>query len=322
MNLDFVLSVISTCCVVLCAGLVKRGEHIHVSPSEKAAVSSSASVFSRLDGKGRVSPTIKTYSSPHNLPPPSSTSSPPPPPPPPGTKRTVLTAASPSPQKVSLRVTARDGRRVSTTTSGGGGGPGVRASGSGNRGGGVARLAKRESSGGGLVSSSSSSSAKEPVKNRLGAREHGVGYGRSEGWTDTVSTSSHSSRVPARLGSGGGSGGTHRGSMGSTRRTRPTMVADSATNPPAKASSRLGSGHKNSSSSSAAVVSSATRTRGLIRRGEKAKAAPSMKADEYEMRRQLDIRSRLAAKEKEVEARRSGPLRGRLGQHRVFQRLT
>lgn len=303
--------------------MVKRGEHIHVSPSEKAAVSSSASVFSRLDGKGRVSPTIKTYSSPHNLPPPSSTSSPPPPPPPPGAKRTVLTAASPSPQKVSLRVTARDGRRVSTTTSGGGGGgPGVRASGSRNsRGGGVARRAKRESSGGGLVSSSSSSSAKEPVKNRLGAREHGAGYGRSEGWTDTVSTSSHSSRV-TRLGSSGGSGGTHRGSMGSTRRTRPTMVADSATTPPAKASSRLGSGHKNSSSSSPAVVSSATRTRGLIRRGEKAKAAPSMKADEYEMRRQLDIRSRLAAKEKEVEARRSGPLRGRLGQHRVFQRLT
>jgi hypothetical protein len=298
------------------AGLVKRGEHIHVPSSEKPAVSSSASVFSRLDGKGRGSPPLKTY-----LPPPSSSStntatSPP------KHKRTVVTAASPSPQKLGLQVTARDGRRVSTTATSGA----IRSTGSANRagsgGGGVVRRSKRESSVGGLVSSSSSFAAKESVKSRLGAREHGGGgYGGSEGWTDTVSTSSHSGRMSSRL--GGGSG--HRELTGAARRTRPTMVADSATNPPPKASSRLGAGRKSSSTSSlsAAVVSSATRTRDLVRRSGKVKtSSPSMKADEYEMKRQLDIRSRLAAKEKEVEQRRSGLLRGRLGQHNIFQRLT
>ncbi|CAI8043314.1 Uncharacterized protein C19orf47 homolog [Geodia barretti] len=300
------------------AGLVKRGEHIHVPSSEKPAVSSSASVFSRLDGKGRGSPPLKTY-----LPPPSSSSTNTATSPPHQRKRTVVTAASPSPQKLGLQVTARDGRRVSTTPTSGA----IRSTGSASRagsgGGGVVRRSKRESSVGGLVSSSSSFAAKEPVKSRLGAREHGGGggYGGSEGWTNTVSTSSHSGRMSTRL--GGGSG--HRESTGPAKRTRHTMVADSATNPPPKASSRLGAGHKSSTSSlSAAVVSSATRTRDLVRRSGKVKtSSPSMKADEYEMRRQLDIRSRLAAKEKEVEQRRSGGvLRGRLGQHHVFMRLT
>ena len=304
--------------IAYCAGLVKRGEHIHIPSSEKPAVSSSASVFSRLDGKGRGSPPLKTY-----LPPPSSSSTNTATSPPHQRKRTVVTAASPSPQKLGLQVTARDGRRVSTTPTSGA----IRSTGSANRagsgGGGVVRRSNRESSVGGLVSSSSSFAAKEPVKSRLGAREHGGGggYGGSEGWTNTVSTSSHSGRMSTRL--GGGSG--HRESTGPARRTRHTMVADSATNPPPKASSRLGAGHKSSTSSlSAAVVSSATRTRDLVRRSGKVKtSSPSMKADEYEMKRQLDIRSRLAAKEKEVEQRRSGGvLRGRLGQHHVFMRLT
>ena len=210
-----------------------------------------------------------------------------------------------------LRVTSRDGQR---TTARGGGAV-------------VVRGTKRESPGGGLVSSSSSFAAKEPVKSRLGARkgiisgDHKVGYEMTTGWADTVSTSTHSGRRATRL---GGSGGTHGELATSGRKTRRTMVADSASNPPPKASSRLGAAHKSSSSSpySSVVVSSATRAGGLPRRGEAEKTLLSMKADEYEIRRQLDIRSRLAAKEKEVEERRSGPLRGRLGQHHVFQRLT
>ena len=187
----------------------------------------------------------------------------------------------------------------------------------------MVKRSKRESSGRGLVSSSSSFTSKEPIKSRLGVREHGGGggggYGGSESWTEVVSTSSHSGRSTTRLVGG------HRESTSSTnRRNRRTMVADSASTPPPKASSRLGTGHKSSSSSSpfSALVSSATRPRGVLRGGPKVKTSPSMKADEYEMKRQLDIRSRLAAKEKEVEERRRGPLRGRLGQHHVFQRLT
>lgn len=49
----------------------------------------------------------------------------------------------------------------------------------------------------------------------------------------------------------------------------------------------------------------------------------SMVADDYDyqMKRQLDIRSRLNKKEKEKIARRSGPLGNRLGKHNIFKRL-
>ena len=54
-----------------------------------------------------------------------------------------------------------------------------------------------------------------------------------------------------------------------------------------------------------------------------ARPKPSMVADEYEyeMKRQLDIRSRLEKKEEEKHARRRQPLAGRLEKHHVFGRL-
>ena len=53
------------------------------------------------------------------------------------------------------------------------------------------------------------------------------------------------------------------------------------------------------------------------------RSKPSMVADEYEyeMKRQLDIRSRLERKEQEKHARRKQPLAGRLEKHHVFGRL-
>ena len=302
-----------------CVGLMKR-EHIHVSPSDKAAVSSSVSVFSRLDGKSDISPSSAKHYSTRAVTPSSSSS----------TNPVIVTAkrtvVPPSPKKLSLRVTTKDGRRVSES------GTSIRNT--------VSRKSgtKREPNGG-LVSSSSSFTSKEPVKCRLGMRtsDHGAGGTTSRSgvtnWPETVSTSiatiSSSGRVSARLGaissSGrmstrlGGSGGVHRDSSTASRKLRPTMMADSASNPQPKVVARLGTTHKTSKN----VVSSASlssRPRGSLR---KSKAAPtSMVADEYELKRQLDIRSRLAEKEKEVWERRSGPLRGRLGKHRVFQRLT
>ena len=308
---------------------MKRGEHIHLPLPDKTGVSSSLSVFSRLDGSDNISP-ARSY---HTLQPPSS---------PPSSssavtqpaKRTVVSAVSPSPTKLGLQITSKDGRRVSSAARGSSGsGGGLKAGGTGgSRESGataVARKTKRETGGGssgGLVSSSSSFAAKEPIKNRLGMKSgRGERYGGSEAeWPDTVSTSIASlgsgGRVSTRL---GGSGNTRRESGMAGRRPHPTMVADSATNPSPKASSRLGGGHKSMmrSLSSSGVVSSATRPRSLQRRGGRTPPA-TMKADEYEIKRQLDIRSRLAAREKEVKERRSGPLRGRLGQHHVFQRLT
>ena len=299
------------------AGLVKRGEHIHVPPSEKTVVSSSLSVFSRLDGTD-ASPG-RTY---HNLPPSSSPSPSHVPQKPPQRKRTVVTAASPSPTKLSLQVTSRDGRRISSrasapTGSSRGGGPLAATS-----------RSKRESSssGGGLVSSSSSFSAKEPVKSRLGNRgEHGTRYGGSEGpthWSDAVSTSISSLGSSGRLSTRLGSSGSHREMGGASRRLRPTMVADSATNPPPKASMRLGGGTHRTTRSPSSSVAISGGARSSRNGGGRSGKPVTMKADEYELKRQLDIRSRLAVREKEVEERRSGPLRGRLGQHHVFQRLT
>lgn len=285
-------------------GLVKR-EHIHVlSPSEKAAV---ASVFSRLDGKSDISPSsaAKRYSSTHTTSPSSSTtpnSAP--------LKRTIVTASpSPSPKKLSVRVTSKaaGSRSASVKTSGG---------------------TKRESGGGGLVSSSSSFNAKEPIKSRLGNRssDHGTSSRGGEvtlTWPETVSASinaaiSSSGRISTRL---GGAGGLHRESATATRKPRPTMVADSASTPQPKATTRLGSSQKTSQTTIiSSGGSSSSRPTASLRQS---KPAPSsMVADEYELKRQLDIRSRLNEKEKEVKERRSGPLRGRLGQHRVFQRLT
>lgn len=53
------------------------------------------------------------------------------------------------------------------------------------------------------------------------------------------------------------------------------------------------------------------------------RSKPSMVADEYEyeMKRQLDIRSRLERREQEKHARRKQPLAGRLEKHHVFGRL-
>ena len=280
-----------------------------MAPTDKTAVSSSVSVFSRLDGKSEVSPT-KTHT-------PSSTST--------GSaaapvKRTIVTATSPSPKKLSLRVTSKDGRRISASG-------GVASSGSGSgRGMTVTRKSgtKREVSGGGLVSSSSNFSTKEPIRSRLGVRtDHGVtskgGGDEVISWPDTVSTSiaavSNSGRVSTRLGGSGGA-------VMVPRKPRHTMIADSASNPQPKASMRLGTTTTRKTSKTASVaVSSAPCAGSLLRR--KPKTSPvSMVADEYELKRQLDVRSRLAEKEKEVEQRRRGPLGGRLGQHRVFQRLT
>lgn len=53
----------------------------------------------------------------------------------------------------------------------------------------------------------------------------------------------------------------------------------------------------------------------------KSRTKPSMVADEYETKRQLDIRSRLERKEWEIKARRKGPLGNRLAKHHVFGRL-
>ena len=316
-------------------GLIKRG-HIHVSPTEKTAVSSSISVFSRLDRKGNVSPpTAKTYPPPLSLAPSSSstavtTSMTPP------TKRTILrtssSSASPSPQKLGLRVTSMDGRRVMATSPG--------DINTNSRGGGEkVPTRKREPSGGGLVSSSSGLGGKEPVKSRLGLRasgsdrpgHHAPRGGGSDGvigWSEGVSTSvvalgnrGNSGRISTRLVGGG------EIQHEKLRRTRPTMIADSASSPQPKATARLGAAYK---TTTAARSSSSTTTRAsgnLLWSSNRKKPAastssPSMKADEYELKRQLDIRSRLAEKEKEVEERRRGPLRGRLGQHHVFQRLT
>lgn len=289
--------------VVCDTGLVKR-EHIHVlSPSEKAAV---ASVFSRLDGKSDISPSSAAtrYSSTHTTSPSSSTPNSAP------LKRTIVTASpSPSPKKLSVRVTSKasGSRSAAVKTSSG---------------------TKRESGGGGLVSSSSSFNTKEPIKSRLGNKssDHGTssrGADVTLTWPETVSASinaaiSSSGRVSTRL---GGAGGLHRESPTATRKPRPTMVADSASTPQPKATTRLGSTPKTSQSTIiSSGGSSSTRPRASLRQS---KPAPSsMVADEYELKRQLDIRSRLNEKEKEVKERRSGPLRGRLGQHRVFQRLT
>lgn len=286
--------------VVCNTGLVKR-EHIHVlSPSEKAAV---ASVFSRLDGKSDISPSsaAKRYSSTHTTSPSSSTT--------PTLKRTIVTASpSPSPKKLSVRVTSKaaGSRSAAVKTSSG---------------------TKRESSGG-LVSSSSSFNNKEPIKSRLGNRssDHSTSSRGSDvtlTWPETVSASinaaiSSSGRVSTRL---GGARVLHRESATASRKLRPTMVADSASTPQPKATTRLGSTPKTSQSTiTSSEGSSSSRPKALLRQS---KPAPSsMVADEYELKRQLDIRSRLNEKEKEVKERRSGPLRGRLGQHRVFQRLT
>lgn len=283
-------------CVCVCdAGLVKRDQIRVLSPSEKAAV---ASVFSRLDGKSDISPSsaAKHYSSTHTTSPSSSTtpnSAP--------LKRTIVTA-SPSPKKLSLRVTSKAGSRSAAVKTGGG--------------------TKRESSGG-LVSSSSSFSSKEPIKHRLGNRtsDHGTssrGGDVTVTWPETVSASiaaiSSSGRVSARL---GGARRIHRESAPASRKTRPTMVADSASNPQPKVATRLGSTPKTSQSASGG---SSSRLRVSSRQSKP--TSSSMVADEYELKRQMDIRSRLNEKEKEVKERRSGPLSGRLGQHRVFQRLT
>ena len=318
-------------------GLIKRG-HIHVSPTEKTAVSSSISVFSRLDRKGNVSPpTAKTYPPPLSLAPSSSstavtTSMTPP------TKRTILrtsssSSASPSPQKLGLRVTSMDGRRVMATSPGG---INTNSRRGGGGGGGGEKVPKREPSGGGLVSSSSGLGGKEPVKSRLGLRASGSdrpGHHAPRGdgvisWSEGVSTSvvalgnrGNSGRISTRLVGGG------EIQHEKLRRTRPTMIADSASSPQPKATARLGAAYK---TTTAARSSSSTTTRAsgnLLWSSNRKKPAastssPSMKADEYELKRQLDIRSRLAEKEKEVEERRRGPLRGRLGQHHVFQRLT
>ena len=219
-----------------------------------------------------------------------------------------MTATSPSPKKLNLRVTANDGRKVNANAVGSSGGS--RSD--------VTRKSRTKIElSGGLVSSSSSFTSKEPVKSRLGARgsDHGGG-GRVTNWPETVSssiaTTSTSGRVSTRLG-----GGRVRQTLATaTKKPRPTMMADSASNPQPKAISRLGSMHKTAKST--AAVSSAANTSS---RGQRSKPA-SMVADEYELKRQLDIRSRLNEKEKEVRDRRSGLLHGRLGQHRVFQRLT
>ena len=298
----------------MCVGLVKR-EHVQFSPTEKAAASSSVSVFSRLDGKGDTPPSSTKHYSPHTLTPPSSSTSTSTSGRAPNLKRTIVTATSPSPKKLNLRVMATDGRKVNASAIGSGGGSRSAATGKSGT--------KIELSGG-LVSSSSSFTSKEPVKSRLGARgtDHRVtsrgdgGGSRVTSWPETVSSSivatSTSGRVSTRL----GGGGVHRTSTAATRKPQPTMMADSASNPQPKAISRLGSMRKTAKSTTA--VSSATSSRP---RGQRSKPA-SMVADEYELKRQLDIRSRLNEKEKEVRDRRSGLLHGRLGQHRVFQRLT
>ena len=222
-----------------------------------------------------------------------------------------MTATSPSPKKLNLRVTANDGRKVNANAVGSSGSSRSAVTGKSRT--------KIELSGG-LVSSSSSFTSKEPVKSRLGARgsDHGGdgSGGRVTNWPGTVSSSiaatSTSGRVSTRLG-----GGRVRQTLATaTKKPRPTMMADSASNPQPKAISRLGSMHKTAKST--AAVSSAANTSS---RGQRSKPA-SMVADEYELKRQLDIRSRLNEKEKEVRDRRSGLLHGRLGQHRVFQRLT
>ena len=306
-------------CVCVCvAGLVKR-EHSHTSPSDKPAVSSSLSVFSRLDGKSDTSPVPKTYT-------PSSTSTPSP------VKRTIVTATSPSPKKLRLHVTAKEGRRVSSNSSK----TSMRSSSNSDGRGGtkVVRKAgtKREVPGGGLVSSSSSFASRESAKSRLSTKMSGehIAAGRGGGgdvviWPDAVSTSiatiSNSGRVSTRLGGGGGANGVPRELLITSRKARPTMIADSASNSQPKASARLGTTQKSARDRPTGVLSAGT----IGRRSShnKPKTSPtSMVADEYELKRQLDIRSRLAEREKQVEERRSGPLRGRLGQHRVFQRLT
>ena len=158
---------------------------------------------------------------------------------------------------------------------------------------------------------SSSSGSKEPLQRRLGVRpgdkdDASIGWsGGCTSWSEVVSTSGSSgSHVTSRLGA--------RQEMSTSRKLHPTMIADSASSPTPKVASRLGT-HK--SKAFASSISSNSRA-------SKSKTLSSMVADEYELQRQLDIRSRLARKEQEVWERRSGPLRGRLGQHQVFERLT
>ena len=74
-----------------------------------------------------------------------------------------------------------------------------------------------------------------------------------------------------------------------------------------------------SSSSSRLVSRTGVREKQEVR--PKSRTKPSMVADEYETKRQLDIRSRLERKEWEIKARRKGPLGNRLAKHHVFGRL-
>ena len=78
---------------------------------------------------------------------------------------------------------------------------------------------------------------------------------------------------------------------------------------------------KQAASSSTSRLVSRTGVRGKQEVRPKSRTKPSMVADEYETKRQLDIRSRLEQKEWEIKARRKGPLGNRLAKHHVFGRL-
>ena len=267
------------------AGLVKREL---LSPSEKSNVTSSGSVFSRLDRQSDTPPTLHLSSYASTL------SSPP--------SKRVAVKASPSPQKLSMTITARE-RRVSD------------GAGGSSRGGGGRSAVKKEAR---TLVSSSSGAGKEPLKSRLGVRPKDRRAGTTTSWGGTtswpeISTSSSaggsSGRVSGRLGA------KHESVPISSKKPKPTMMADSASSPPPKITSRLGTTKPKVPATTAASNSGSSQLR-------KSKTSSSMVADEYELTRQLDIRSRLAKKEEEMRERRRGPLTGRLGQHQVFKRLT
>lgn len=268
------------------AGLVKREL---LSPSEKSNVTSSRSVFSRLDQQSDTSPTL------HHPPYASTMSSPP--------SKRVSVKASPSPQKLSMTITTGE-RRISGGASGS------------SRGGGGRGTVRKEAR---TLVSSSSGAGKEPLRSRLGVKSRDRGAGTATNWSGTtswpemVSTSSpaggSSGRVLGRLGA------KHDSVPISSKKPRPTMMADSASSPPPKITSRLGTTKPKTPTATVAGNSGSSKLR-------KSKTSSSMVADEYEITRQLDIRSRLAKKEEEMRERRRGPLMGRLGQHHVFKRLT
>ena len=267
------------------AGLVKREV---LSPAEKTSVTSSGSVFSRLERRINTSPPLHRSSTLSSSP----------------NKRVTVKS---SPQRLSITTSSRH-RSVSDGASGSG----------------VLRGRNISRKQPGMLVSSSSSSRKESIKKRLGVRGRGerveVCHGTTSwgptattSWGDiVVTTSSSSGRVSTRL-------GTKQDSScfpSSTKKPRPTMVADSASNTASKVTSRLGT------TKSRAATSTSSNSRSRLTKLKRERLSSSMVADEYELTRQLDIRSRLARKEDEKRERRRGLLRGRLGEHEVFTRLT